>query len=175
VWDLESKESKEEDESWENYKARAGVGVAVIYDEDFDIWEVYGHRDLVELVKRLEGAEEVVSYNGVGFDHVVVDQAVGRRVWIQKETDLWIAIKEMLGPEKWPKGSWTLSEVCQRTIGRGKTGTGVSAPSQLAQGDWAKVTSYCVNDVKLTRDLWRFVREFGYVVDPDGRKRQVGQ
>lgn len=174
VWDLETAEPKEEDESWENYKGHAGLGVAVSYNEDRDEWKVYNGMDLVELVEDLEAASEVVSFNGVRFDHQVVDAAIGRRVVIEREVDLWLAIKAALGPEMWPKGSWTLNAVCERTLGRGKTSDGVLAPTKLAKGEWGTVTTYCINDVRLTRDLWRFIREFGYVVDPTGKQLRVG-
>lgn len=173
VYDLEAKEPKSDEEDWVEYKVRAGLGCGVVYDLGTDSWEVFFEKDVNELVNKLEKADGVVSYNGIGFDHVLLDCIVGRRIFIRKEVDLWEKIKEAKGETRWPKGSWTLGAVCERTIGLSKEKIGAFAPELLMNGEVKKVVDYCIKDVKMCRDLWLFVRKYGYVLDPEMKRVDV--
>lgn len=170
VYDLEAKEPKSDEEDWVEYKVRAGLGLGVVYDLGSDSWEVFFEKDLEQLVEKLEKADSVLSYNGIGFDHVLLDCLVGRRIYIKREIDLWEKIKEQKGEVRWPKGSWTLGAVCERTIGISKEKIGAFAPELLAAGEQKKVIDYCIKDVKMCRDLWMFIRKYGYVLDPMNQK-----
>jgi hypothetical protein len=170
VYDLEAKEPKSDEEDWIEYKVRAGLGCGVTYDFTTDAWEVYFEKDIDRLVEKLEKASAVVSYNGIGFDHILVDCIVGRRVFVRKEIDLWEKIKAQKGERLWPKGSWTLGGVCERTIGVGKEKIGAFAPELLAKGETKTVLDYCIKDVRMCRDLYLFVRKYGYVMDPENHK-----
>lgn len=174
-WDTEALESKDDAETWIAYKEHAGIGLAVIYDEDEDAWEFYGPRDLERLASRLELADEVVSYNGVSYDHPVLDAALGRRIYIPNETDLWLAIREARRDAGDPQGSWKLDAVGRRTVGRGKLDQlGALAPSKLREGDWTHVVEYCLRDVQVLRDLYQFIRRYGYVIGPGGEQVMLG-
>jgi DEAD/DEAH box helicase domain-containing protein len=173
AWDLECREPKSDEEDWVEYKARAGVGLAVVYDFKTQAWEVFFEKDIQSLADMLEKTDVVLGYNSVGFDHVVLDCALGRRVEIKKELDLWEVIKARIGEERWPKGSWTLNGVCERTLGQGKEKIGEHAPALLMAGEMKKVIDYCIKDVKLTVRLWEFMKKYGYVVDPTGKKMEL--
>ena len=175
VWDLETAEEFHEGERSEEYAVRAGISVAVVYDEDGDQWEFYTGGDFGNLATRLEEAGEVVSYNGVAFDHVVLDAALGRRVVIPGECDLYALIRNKLGDQRFPRGSWTLGAVCERTIGRGKLREAAHAPTLWKDGRIGELVTYCTRDVWLTRELWRFVRRYGYVIGPGGKKYEMGE
>lgn len=176
-WDTEAAQSKNDDENWMEYKLRAGIGLAVVYDEDWDEWEFYDGKQVEQLASRLEHAHEVVSYNGVSYDHLVLDAALGRRLYIPNETDLWLAIREVRRDANDPPGSWKLGAVAQRTIGETKLGVdeGAVAPSKLREGRWTEVAQYCVRDVKLLRELYKFIRRYGYVIGPDGQQVKIGE
>src|SRR3990172_7678047 len=137
-WDTEARNPKQADESWPEYRLRAGVGLAVVYDEGQDDWLFYTERDLDQLAVKLESADELVGYNSVWYDHVVLDQALGRRIYLPNETDLYLAIRQTRANRD-PNGTWKLGEVCKRTIGRGKTMEGAGAPHLIEAGDWGKL------------------------------------
>jgi len=137
-------------------------------------WVSQAERDLDQLAVKLESADELVGYNSVWYDHVVLDQALGRRIYLPNETDLYLAIRQTRANRD-PNGTWKLGEVCKRTIGRGKTMEGAGAPHLIEAGDWGKLVTYCTNDVKLLRDLHRFVLNFGYVIGPEGEKVSIAE
>ena len=173
VWDSEAADTKRDDESWDEYREHAGISLAGIYVVERGEYEFYDEQSLEELAAQLEGAGLVVSYNGVHYDHLVLDAALGRRVYMPNELDLWDVIK-CAQTRSWPKGSWTLGAVCERTFGEGKKGDGAFAPHLAAKGRWGDLATYLVRDVWLTWKLWEFMRAMGYVIDPDGCKMVVG-
>lgn len=175
VWDTEAKEAKGETEEWPAYRLRAGIGLAVVMDYDSGRIEVFDAGGVGDLALRLEQASEVISFNGVGYDHIVLDQVMGRRVFIKNEVDIYAIIKTACGEERWPKGSWTLEAVSQRTLGQGKTASGAHAPALLSRGEIGRLVTYCYTDVWLTAELCRFMRTYGFVIDPNGKKMSIGR
>lgn len=173
VWDSEAAETKSDDETWDEYRTHAGISLAGVYVVERAEYEFYDEHGLEALATRLENAATVVSYNGVHYDHVVLDAALGRHVHIPGELDLWDVIKTAQ-THSWPKGSWTLGAVCERTFGEGKHGDGALAPSLAAAGKWGSLATYLVRDVFLTWRLWEFMKNYGFVIDPDGMKMVVG-
>lgn len=173
VWDSEAAETKRDDETWDEYRQHAGISLAGVLNVETLEYEFYDGSQLAELAKRLEEADTVVSYNGVQYDHVVLDAALRRRVFIPGELDLWDVIKSAQD-KYWPKGSWKLGAVCDRTFGEGKKGEGAFAPSLAADGRWGELVTYLARDLWLTWRLWKFMRTHGYVIDPDGFKMIVG-
>ena len=66
-----------------------------------------------------------------------------------------------------------LDAVARATLGRGKTGSGTESVQWWRSGDpnlRQKVVDYCRMDVELTRDLYRFGREKGYILIEDLRQ-----
>jgi len=173
VWDLETKLMPGDGETHDEYICRCGISVAAVWNVVDSDWTLYGHQDLDALSEELESADRVVGYNSIGFDHLVLDAAVGRRVVIQDEVDLWRDIQASMGEARWPTGTGTLDAVSRRTLGRGKSGSGSEAPELYASGRWAELSSYCIHDVDLTRELWEFMERFGYVIGPMGMAHLV--
>jgi DEAD/DEAH box helicase domain-containing protein len=63
-----------------------------------------------------------------------------------------------------------LESLAKATLGRGKTGTGTESVDWWRSGDPAlrqKVVDYCTKDVELTRDIYVFGKEKGYVLIDD--------
>ena len=172
IWDIETKEQIR-GEDFADYRARTGIALSVLYDDDLDTWTLHGENDLDDLARRLESAGEVVTYGGVRFDHPVLDNAVGRRIYIASELDLCDAIFAAKAGRRDPVGTWKLGEVCRRTLGARKFGEGSDAPKLYAAGRFAELATYAIRDVWLTRELLRFIRRFGYVIDGENRKLQI--
>jgi DEAD/DEAH box helicase domain-containing protein len=57
-----------------------------------------------------------------------------------------------------------LNDLAKWTIGKEKTGDGALAPGMWAEHRYAEVIDYCRNDVKLTRQIYAFYKENGYVL-----------
>jgi hypothetical protein len=158
-----------------------GVGVCEVYSYNADRVFLYGEEDVARLRARLEAAREVIGFNSWGFDLPVVygidkptwlNPAVGSRAYkirhhfASRTNDLlrrvWRGVgsdPDSPGPKK--RGC-SLRDLSIATLERDKIDTGSNAPGKLAAGRWAEVSTYCIDDVFLTRDLERFIDDNGY-------------
>lgn len=178
AWDTEARAGKPEGMSWDEYKMVCGVSVGAtvpLFGEGLQLYTDQDEppNDLETLRKRLMDAPFTVSYNGKGWDRVVLANTLGRPIPIGNEVDLWYVVKQALGNTRWEKGTWKLGEVCKRTLREGKTLEGAGAPALVSQGRWGALIEYCTKDVLLTKQLfWHMVR-YGYVIAPFSRVIQV--
>jgi intein/homing endonuclease len=157
-----------------------GISTAVIYEYKTDRYRVYGPSELdrLSIISRLEEADRISGFNIWKFDFPVIYALPSRdRVESLKEKTndilyrIWQSLK--LNPNEFSslhKG-WGLDIVCKGTLGRGKTGYGGDAPVWFQRGDWSRLVDYCIDDVKLERDLTNFVDKYGFVVN--GNTNQV--
>jgi DEAD/DEAH box helicase domain-containing protein len=172
VLDVEIAKTIEQAGGWENTELM-GVGCAVLYEYQLNRFRLYGPEDVEELKARLLAAERITGYNIWRFDFPVIWGLPGRgRVeeLRPKCNDLLVRIWESLGldAEQFSdlhKG-WGLDAVARGTLGGGgKTGNGADAPIWFQAGQWAKLVDYCLEDVRLERDLGEFIDRHGYVVN----------
>ena len=166
-FDLETRRLADEVGGWDQLKRGAGgVSCLVIWDNVSDHCNIYTAETLEAAAKHLESADVVLSFNGIEFDVPVLEGVLGRRLTIPVHLDLLRLIWNAISGRK--KGN-TLDETSKRTLGRGKTDKGTSAPRLADLGKWSELFAYCAGDVLLTRDLFRFVQEHGGVIGADDR------
>jgi len=158
---------------------KLGISVAVVYEFKSDRYLVYGDTPQEEerLQRRLMKADRISGFNIWKFDFPCIFRLPGReRVFplLSKTDDLlrriWLSLG--LDPESFgaKHRGWGLDNVAMSTIGQGKTGNGADAPKWYQAGDWAKLVEYCMDDVRIERDLALFVDKYGYVLN-----RHVGE
>ena len=117
----------------------------------------YTDSNLDKLPDLLRAADVVVTWNGKRYDLPVLEHLCGK-LEIRDHCDLMLDCKAVLG---WrPK----LEYAAKATLGRGKSGQGDMAPDMFARGDWGKLVTYCAQDVALTRDLYLFAKQHGYLL-----------
>jgi DEAD/DEAH box helicase domain-containing protein len=143
-----------------------GVSCAVVYEFETDRFLVFDDREdsLQLLQKRIMRASDVIGFNTWKFDFPVIWGLKGRqRVTALEKTSrdilrmTWIALG--LNPDEFTDRhrGWSLENLCIGTLGRRKTGQGALAPDLYKEGKWGELISYCINDVALTRDLWKHI------------------
>ena len=62
-----------------------------------------------------------------------------------------------------------LDTLAEATLGKNKTGNGLEAIKLWKQGEVEKVRSYCLQDVKITKELYEYMLENGKVKYLDGK------
>ncbi len=129
------------------------VGVIDDSGKEYDFWE----KDMNKLGELIRQHDWVVGYNLVGFDMPVIANYVGDWVKEVPVIDLMIAIYKKVGFR--PK----LDHVTNATLGYGKNGVGSDAPRLYAEGKLDELKKYCLQDVKITRDLYNFGLREGYI------------
>ncbi len=160
VLDVETRRSADEVGGW-HQAGRMGVSVAVLYDagvRDGDGFFAYEQERLSELFARLRNADLVVGFNILRFDYEVLQPFAPYSLHELPTLDLLREVKNRLGYRL------SLDNLAQTTLNAPKSADGLQALTWWKQGDTASLTTYCRKDVELTRDLFRFALEHGYLL-----------
>lgn len=148
-------------------RGECGVSCVVLYDSETNRYHLYDSHNLVDCITHLNSADWLVGWNSKEFDTNVMQGVTGQQI-TAKQYDILQAIWQALGNQYF-KG-YRLGDVANRTLGLNKTGNGESAPSLAAQGRWAELFDYCLNDVWLTKELFNHAIEYGWIIDANGEK-----
>ncbi len=128
--------------------------------------------DFVTFYKLFILSDRLVGFNSVAFDDFLC-KANGMTA-IKTDFDL---LREVRIASNQPpdfvrgvtKGGYNLENLAQKNLGRGKTGRGELAPVLWLDGRKQEVINYCINDVKLLKQLYfRFIN--GLLRDPHSGK-----
>ena len=160
VLDLETQQLVDDwDRPWEAGLSVCGVWISWMGGAS-GRFRLYDSESVENVIPLIEAAEIVVTYNGDSFDLPLLGGLV-RSFRVRKHIDLLAMIKTETGRR------WKLDDVAMCTLGRCKTGKGSSAPLMFERHQLASLHSYCLDDVALTRDLYKFASTHGYVLAPD--------
>lgn len=153
VLDLETKHSFREFE-----KARdLGISVVGVYDYKTQEALAFREKDLHKLFLLLENASYTIGFNNRSFDMQVLQAYYPGDITAFSVFDICDAIREKLGRRL------ALNDITSVTLGKKKTGHGLHAIDLYKEGKWEELTRYCLDDVLLTRDLFDFGAQNGYV------------
>lgn len=170
VIDVEIQKTIEETPGGWEATDKLGVSVAVIYEYLTDRYRIYGPADIYALQERLLRAERISGYNIWKFDFPVIFGLPGRERVYQLAPitndilrNIWIASD--LDPDTFNSShkGWSLNNVAKSTLGYGKSGYGGDAPKWFQAGNWPKLVDYCIDDVRIERDLTDFIDKYGYI------------
>ncbi len=155
VLDIETQKLVQEVGGWEHVD-KLGVSVACVYDSKKDEFSSFLEKDLKKLIDLCE-ERLVVGYNIRGFDLPVL---VPYGLEIKKIDcfDLMFDL-ENLTRQRYLK----LEAVARGTLGVGKSADGIQAVEWWKAGLVQKIIEYCIQDVKITRDVFQFGRQNGFV------------
>lgn len=105
-------------------------------------------QDLPDLFPLLEKADVIVGFNVDGFDMPTFAPYYTGDITSIPTLDLLTRIKKSAGHRI------GLDAVAQETLGISKTGDGLDAIKYYKNGELDKLAAYCLQDVKVTRDVY---------------------
>lgn len=105
-------------------------------------------KPLPELEDLMKSADYVVGYNIWGFDYGVLSSYFKANPFTFPTLDLMLAMKKAIGFR--PK----LDSLAKANLGTGKIGKGIDAGVYWARGEYEKLEKYCLEDVRLTYEVW---------------------
>jgi len=133
-----------------------GVSVAGVYSYAEDRYEAYVEADLpAKLGARLKNAELVIGFNIRRFDLPVLQPYLPFSVSAIPVLDIMEEIVKNLGHRV------SLDSLAKATLGRGKSGSGLDALRWFKEGKLDLITQYCLDDVKLTKDVYDYGKAHG--------------
>ncbi len=139
-----------------------------IHDSESDSYFSYTVPELPNLWPLLERADILIGYNSDHFDIPILNKYYSGDLTRIHSIDLLSEIRNVLGRRI------KLDSVAKATLGTRKSGSGLDAVRWWAEGKIEKVRKYCLNDVKITKDIYEFAKQHGKVrYDDFGTKRDV--
>jgi len=157
VFDLETQLSAAEVGGWgKTYLMRVSCGI--VWDSRTNEFTSYFEDRVQDLIEHLKSADLVVGFNCIGFDYSVL-RGYSKYDFRNLETlDMLREIKEQLNFRV------SLNSLAQSTLEKEKSADGLQALRWWKQGRLDLIEQYCREDVAITRDIWRYGRDRGYLL-----------
>jgi len=145
--------------------SRLGLAAAVTYNSSSEEYHSYTENEVEGLVEELAGADLVVGFNVKSFDYEVLRPYTDYPLHTIPTADMLQDVYQELGFRL------SLDSLAQATLGIGKSADGLQAVRWFRQGRLDKVIEYCRRDVEVTRKLYEYGCERGYILYWDRRGR----
>ncbi len=144
------------------------ISVVGVYRYDRDVYECYLEQELHLLENLLIDAPLIIGFNHRKFDMPVLQRYMHLNTEQLPMLDLMEDIASKIGHRV------SLDSVAQATLAVGKTGHGLDAIDYFRKGEWDKLKQYCLNDVKITREVYEYGVQHGhiYYLTRDGTDRR---
>ncbi len=157
VFDVETRRSAAEVGGWHRAE-KMGVSIVVLYDSGPDEFFVYRDDEIDDLVERFRELDLVVGFNNKRFDNRVLSAYTSFELGNLPTLDMLEEVKNRLGYRL------SLDGLAENTLGVGKSADGLMALQWYKEGRIDKIIEYCRKDVGITRDLFVFGVENGYLL-----------
>ncbi len=126
------------------------VTVVGIHDSDTGLYTAYIKEEFTALWPILERADLLVGFNSDTFDIPILNKYYPGDLSQTPSLDILSEVYKTLGRRI------RLEALAQGTLGRGKSGDGKFAGDWWKEGDYEKVKNYCLDDVRLTREIFDY-------------------
>ena len=147
----------------------ARITLVGVYFYETDTYESFLEHELHLLWPKLERGGRIIGYNTKGFDYPVMNHYYPGNVADFPSLDLLEEIHKALGFRL------KLDSVAQASVGAGKTGHGLQAIEFFKKGEIDKLKKYCLDDVRITKEVYEFGKANGVICyfDRAGEKKTV--
>lgn len=155
VFDLETKKTFDEVGGHQNAHLLE-ISVCGVYDYETEKYRAYREEELVEMEELFDKADKLIGFNSISFDNTVL-QPYFKKIDLAKirHLDILAEIKKVLGFRL------KLEGLAQSTLGEGKSGTGLDAIRYYREGDWDNLIKYCLDDVRVTKEIYEYGQRHG--------------
>lgn len=147
------------------------ISVVCIHDSLTDQYSSYLQEDLPKLWPIIEQADMLITFNGDHFDIPLLNKYYSGDLTKIKSLDLLVEIRNSLGRRI------KLDTIAEATLGKKKSGHGLQAVEWWKTGEIDKIIKYCIEDVKITKDVYEYALKNGKVLykdlGPNGEVKEI--
>lgn len=136
---------------------KLGVSVVGIYEYLTDSYSSYEEKDMLRLDKCLREADLIVGFNIRRFDLPVLAPYLFTPIENLPVLDLLEGIEKVRGHRA------SLDSIAQPTLNLRKSGSGADALALFQEGRLGELRRYCLDDVRLTKEVYDYGRSNGKV------------
>ncbi len=127
----------------------------------------FEEHQLTEFGKMFKDAELVIGFSINRFDIPVLKKHFDFDIYSVPRFDILDEIEFSLGQRI------GLDLLARINIGKGKNGHGLEAGNLYRDGKMEELKNYCLNDVKITKELYDLARSRGYLLVPQKRSDEI--
>jgi len=155
-FDLESQKLFQEVGGRDPSKLLLACGVT--WSSEQNDFTVYWEDDVQALIAELKSADRVIGFNIINFDYQVL------KPYAPNENFRGIRSVDMLQDIfRTLNFRISLDSIAKATLGATKTADGIKSVEWFRNGELDKVAEYCKADVDITRRVYEFGRDNGFV------------
>ena len=150
VFDLETKKTFDEVGGYDNTHL-LGITVCGVFDYSTGKYRAYQESELAEMEELFSQVDLLIGFNSKSFDNTVL-QPYFTNLDLNKipHLDILEETTRVLGHRL------KLESVAQSTLHEGKSGSGLDAIRYHREGDWDNLIKYCLDDVRVTKEVYEY-------------------
>lgn len=145
-----------------NDPADLSISVVGIYEYDKNKYTAFVQEEFGQLWKIIEDIDMFITFNGDHFDIPLLNKYYPGNILKIKSLDL---LKEM---QKATGRRMKLDQIAEGTLGTNKIGHGLDAIKWWRDGEVQKVKDYCLDDVRITKELYDYALKEGKLIFKEG-------
>lgn len=126
------------------------ISVVGIYDSQTDSYSTYLQEELSKLWPILESAHMLIGFYSDHFDLPLLNKYYPGDLSKIKSLDILKEIRRQYGR------GMKLDQLAEGTLGKKKSGHGLEATAWWKEGLVEKVKEYCIDDVKITKEIYDY-------------------
>ena len=130
--------------------AKLDIAVVGIYDSESDSYSTFFQNELKDLWPILERADMLIGFNSEHFDLPLLNKYYSGDLSKIKHLDILKEIRKQYGR------GMKLDQLAEGTLGKKKSGHGLKATDWWKQGEFEKVRNYCLDDVRITKEIYDY-------------------
>ncbi len=160
VIDIETKNTFAEVGGQENVK-KLDASFVGVYSYNQNKYLSFFENQFGELNKFLKTAGLIIGFSINRFDIPVLEKYLDFNIWSIPRLDLLEEIEIGFG------NRISLDVLAKTNLGIGKTHHGLEAIKFYKERNWKELESYCLNDVKITKELYELAKKQKHLSIPD--------
>jgi len=126
------------------------ISLVGVYNSETDAYTSYLEEDLPTLWPILEKTDMLIGYNSDHFDIPLLNKYYSGDLTKIKSLDIMKEIQKSLGRRI------GLNAIAEATLGEKKSGHGLDAIVWWKNGEIDKIRKYCLDDVRITKDVYEY-------------------
>ena len=127
------------------------VSVVGVYSYPKNQYLCFTEEQMYKLGEMLSEADQIIGFNIINFDYQVLQPYINFKLADIPTLDILTEVEKLIGHRV------RLDNLAQMTLGYGKSGDGLEALKLYKAGRIEELKKYCLDDVKITKELYDYV------------------
>ena len=161
VFDIETRNVFSDVGKWD--PTLLDIALVGVYDSETDSYSSYLEEDLPKLWTLLERADMLIGFNSDHFDLPLLNKYYPGDLTKIKSLDILKEIQKSYGRRM------KLDQLAEGTLNKRKSGHGLEAIQWWKEGKIDKVRDYCIDDVRITREIYEYALANNKLVFKEGK------